>query len=234
MNKTPGMHSKSYGIRFGAISIFVPVTLLLALSGCVNSRIEQVRQGSTVLQDGEAIVILARRHDHAGETESSFTDCIEDKLAKGDSPLNVHPNNEFIDAMFPWFEPSVAPLSTDSLPQLLAHPGVRDKIEQTGVRYVVWLDGSTERVDSGGSMTCAISPTGGGCLGFGWWEDASDYEATVWDLKSSSAAGMVSADVSGTSYMPAFVVPIPLIARTQSAACSGLARQLSLFLAQAP
>jgi hypothetical protein len=45
---------------------------------------------------------------------------------------------------------------------------------------------------------------------------------------------MVSADVSGTSYMPAFVVPIPLIARTQSAACSGLARQLSLFLAQAP
>ncbi len=83
------------------VSILDPVTLLLALSGCVNSRIEQVRQGSTVLQDGEAIVILARRHDHAGETESSFTDCIEDKLAKGDSPLNVHPNNEFIDAMFP-------------------------------------------------------------------------------------------------------------------------------------
>ena len=232
MTNTPTV-GPGRGPRTRAATLWLGATLLAAATGCVNSRIEQVKQGTTVMQDGEAVVILARRHDHAGETESSFTECIEEKLAKGDSALNVHPNKAFIDAMFPWFEPSVAPLSTESLPQLLANPGVQQKIEQTGVRYVVWLDGSTERVDSGGSMTCAVSPTGGGCLGFGWWEDAADYEATVWDLKSSRAAGMVSADVSGTSYMPAFVVPIPLIARTQSAACSGLARQLSQFLVQA-
>jgi hypothetical protein len=230
-SKTRTRLDRSVARSLSSLGVFLGVAV--AMSGCVNSGIEQVRQGDSIMHDGAAVVSLARRHDHAGETESSFTECIEQKLSKGDSALNVHPNKEFIDAMFPWFEPSVAPLSTESLPQLLANPGVQQKIEQTGVRYVVWLDGSTERVDSGGSMTCAVSPTGGGCLGFGWWEDASDYEATVWDLKSSRAAGMVSADVSGTSYMPAFVVPIPLIARTQSAACSGLARQLSLFLVQA-
>jgi hypothetical protein len=221
---------KGNGLAFSPTLGLVTIVGCSVLCGCVNSRIEQVKQGSTTLAEGEAIVILARRHDHAGETEASFTDCVESKLSGGDRPLRVHPNKAFVDAMFPWFEPSIAPLSTDSLPELLANPGVREKIEQTGVRYVVWLDGSTERVDSGGSMTCTVGPTGGGCLGFGWWEDAADYEATVWDLKNHSAAGMVSADVNGTSYLPALVVPIPLIARTQAAACSGLARQLSQFL----
>ena len=99
---------------------------------------------------------------------------------------------------------------------------------------MVWLDGDTDKVAGGGSMSCAAGPGGGGCFGFAWWQNDSNYEADVWDLTGLEDAGTVSADVSGTSYMPAFVVPIPLIARTQSAACSGLARQLSLFLAQAP
>ena len=45
-------------------------------------------------------------------------------------------------------------------------------------------------------------------------------------------AGTVTADVSGTSFLPALVVPIPLIARTQTAACKGLAQQLRAFIVQ--
>jgi len=211
-------------------SACLAVLTLLQTSGCVNSTINQVKQTGVAITDSESVVILARRHQNATETEASFTECIEQRLAKAQQQINVHPQSAFVDAMFPWFEPSTAPLDTESLPRLLANPGVRERISQTGVRYIVWLDGSTERVDSGGTMPCAASPAGGGCLGFGWWEDASDYEATIWDLKTASTTGMVSADVSGTSYMPALVVPIPLLARTQTAACKGLAKQLSQFL----
>ena len=58
---------------------------------------------------------------------------------------------------------------------------------------------------------------------------ASD-DATVWDLTGLEDAGTVTADVSGTSFLPAIVIPIPLIARTQAKACKGLADQLKLFI----
>jgi hypothetical protein len=206
--------------------------LALLLGACVSSTIEQVKKPGVNISKADSIVILARRHQNATETESGFTDCVEERLSEESTHLHVYPRKPFVDAMFPWFEPGTAPINTDAIPGLLANPGVRNQIELTGVRYVVWLDGSTERIDSGGTMSCALSPAGGGCLGFGWWEDSADYEATIWDLKTASTSGMVSADVSGTSYMPALVIPIPLLARTQAAACKGLAKQLSQFLGE--
>ena len=75
---------------------------------------------------------------------------------------------------------------------------------------------------------------GFGCVGFQWWQKDSSYEASIWDLKTASSAGIISAAVTGTSYMPAIVVPIPIIARTKAAACQGLAKQLREFLVLAP
>ena len=77
---------------------------------------------------------------------------------------------------------------------------------------------------------CAAGPGGGGCFGFAWWQNDANYDAAVWDLSGLEDAGTVSADVSGTSFLPAIVVPIPLIARTQSKACNALADQLKLFI----
>ena len=97
-------------------------------------------------------------------------------------------------------------------------------------RHQVWVDGNTQKKDSGGSIACAVGPTGGGCVGFGWWEKESDYQATVWDLQNRKSTGSVSANVNGTSAMIGVVVPIPLIARVQTAACDRLATQLRGFL----
>ena len=30
-------------------------------------------------------------------------------------------------------------------------------------------------------MSCAAGPGGGGCFGFAWWQNDSNYEADVWD-----------------------------------------------------
>jgi uncharacterized RmlC-like cupin family protein len=79
-------------------------------------------------------------------------------------------------------------------------------------------------------MSCAAGPGGGGCFGFAWWQNDSKYEASVWDLQGLEDTGKVSTDVSGTSFLPAIVIPIPLIARTQAHACGGLADQLKLFI----
>jgi hypothetical protein len=105
-----------------------------------------------------------------------------------------------------------------------------DRVRDTGVRFVVWLDGSTDRIASGGGITCAAGVGGAGCMGLAWWEDDSKYDATVWDIRELSSAGTIHADVRGRSVMPAIIVPLPFIARPRSHACRGLTEQLEQFL----
>ena len=200
------------------------------LGACVTSRMENVRQEATGIAEGEGVVIMAKSYHLGNETEANFISCIGDSIGRGSTGLRVIPNREFVDALFPWFEPRTAPAETKGLPALMARPGVAETIREKGVRYIIWLDGDTDKVAGGGSMSCAAGPGGGGCFGFAWWQKDANYDATVWDLTGLEDAGTVSADVSGTSFLPAIVIPIPLIARTQAKACKGLADQLKLFI----
>ena len=96
-------------------------------------------------------------------------------------------------------------------------------------RSVVWLDGATQKTDGGGSIACGAAPGAAGCIGFGWWEKESNYEATIWDLKQAKSAGSVATDVTGTSAIIGAVVPIPFIARVQGLACNRMSDQLRHF-----
>jgi hypothetical protein len=196
----------------------------------VESHLEPYKQTDVVVSKGEQLVVLARKQHSNHEAEEGFVQCISDALAKGDSRLEVHSTKAFEDSMYPWFEPSTAPLSTDDLSRLLEKPEVMQQVKKTGVRYVVWLDGSTDRVASGGGLTGAAGIGGAGCMGLAWWEDDSRYDATVWDIMQAESAGTIHADVKGRSVMPAIIIPLPFIARPQAAACRGLTQQLKQFL----
>ena len=213
-------------------SKFLVIFIAFSLSGCITSRIEDARENVTGLNDGQSVVIMAKSYHQGNETEGDYLTCIEKALGAGSKGISVVPHQKFIDNLFPWFEPRTAPADTKGLPALMDRPGVKDAVKDMGVRYVVWLDGDTERVAEGGSLSCAAGPGGGGCFGFAWWQNDADYEAAVWDLDANESAGTVSADVSGTSFLPALVIPIPLIARTQTRACKGLAQQLRAFIVQ--
>jgi len=184
----------------------------------------------TGIRDDESVVILARSYHLGNDTEADYIRCVEKALARGRGKLNVIPSNEFIDSLFPWFEPRTAPAETKNLAKLMERPGVAEKIAEQGVHYIIWLDGDTERVAGGGSLSCAAGPGGGGCFGFAWWQNDADYNASVWDLEGLESAGSVSTDVSGTSFLPALIIPLPFIARTQAKACKTLADQLRSFI----
>ena len=217
-------------ITVPAYSFSLAFVLTVLLTGCVTSRIENSRVAVTGIEQGESVVIMAKSYHLGNETEAKYLNCIEQSLSRGSNGLRVIPRKEFVDSLFPWFEPRTAPSETKGLARLMERPGVADKIEDLGVRYIIWLDGDTEKVAGGGSLSCAAGPGGGGCFGFAWWQNEADYDAYVWDLRGLESAGMVSADFSGTSFLPALVIPIPLIARTQAKACKGLAEQLRAFI----
>lgn len=226
-----------YPWKRGSTSGATLQTLLLAtvaaplLVSCgVTSRMEPYKETNTVIRDGEQVVILARKHHATHEAEQDFVECISDSLGRGSTALQVHASTAFEDKMYPWFEPSTAPLSTDDLSELLKRPVVLEQVRDTGVRYVVWLDGSTDRVSSGGGITCAAGVGGAGCMGLAWWEDDARYDATVWDIQELESAGTIHADVKGRSVMPAIIIPLPFIARPRAAACRGLTDQIKQFL----
>ncbi|MEL6869732.1 MAG: hypothetical protein AAFO81_08025 [Pseudomonadota bacterium] len=209
------------------------VAALLAVGGCSTSQTNVLNAQQMPDYDGESVVVLARSYHTGNQTESNFTDCVVNALGNGSNRINVMQSGQFIDAMFPWFEPRTAPNDIGDMPDLLANDRVAKRMRDTGVRYVVWLDGNTERPGGGGSLSCAAGPGGAGCFGFAWWENDSDYDAAVWDLEGQKEAGNIETRVNGTSYLPAIVVPIPIIARTRATACKDLAAQLRDFIGNA-
>jgi hypothetical protein len=204
--------------------------LVVLLTSCTSTTVDEFRQGETGINSDESIVILGRRHSSDYETRAEFVDCVGERMTSGNDSISVIPEKEFVDAMFPWFEPRTAPLRTRDLERLMAEPVVADKMAEFGVRYMVWLDGFTETSGRTGTISCTVGPGGAGCFGFGSWEDDSTFDARVWDVASLQNVGTISTDATGQSYLPALVIPIPLIARVEANACVRLADQLKQFV----
>jgi hypothetical protein len=209
-------------------ALFAGAAVVL-LSGCMHARTDESRELQTQIGSDEAVVILAKPQIEGAAAEDDFMDCVSKGLASGHNALRVQPNNEFVDRLFPWFEPATAPTRAEAVGAVLSRPGVGERVAQTGVRYIVWLDGGTHKTDGGGSLACGAAPGAAGCIGFGWWEKESAYEATIWDLKQGKSAGSVGTNVTGTSAIIGAIVPLPFIARVQSAACTRLSDQLRSF-----
>jgi len=206
------------------------LAMVLLQAACTTTQIDEKRVTAANVGDNDAIVVLGRRHNSDYETEPDFIRCIGRGV--GRTGVRIIPELEFMNSLYPWFEPRTAPMGIKRLQSLMQMPVFAQRVREMNLHYIVWIDGSTETVDSMGSISCAIGPGGGGCIGFGSWEDDSTYEATVWDVQQMQSIATISAEAEGTSYMPALIVPVPLIARVQAAACEGLSAQLQkLFVA---
>lgn len=224
----------------------VLASLTLAVSGCMTAKVDETRQAVAHVQPNESIVLLKKPQIEGNGTEEVFLDCVQERLggelihpeegqkarSKDPShvPFRIYGEQQFADQMFPWFEPSTAPLNANGLHVLLQRPGVSERLRQIGVRYVVWLDGNTRKTDGGGSIACGAGPGGAGCIGLGWWEKNSGYVASVWDVQEGTEIGSVETDVTGTSVLIGAIAPIPIITPVRRTACDRLSEQLRSFL----
>lgn len=206
--------------------------IALLTSGCVTSSVQVLREGRTGIGGQDAVVVLGKSQQTAGhETEIEYIGCVGKSLLRTEAPFQVIPQSDFKDMTFPWFEPRFAPRELGEFSVQVEEPLLRQRIETLGVRYIVWIEGTTENTGQSGAMTCAASPAGGGCFGFVTWEKSSRYEASIWDVRNNATVGKISSQASGTSFMPAVIVPVPMIARVQANACSNMADQIGEFLA---
>jgi len=204
----------------------------LLIISCSTTRIDQEVNSAYSIRDGESIVVLSDSYHTGNKTENDFMDCLNRSLSKNQEQFNIISTTEFQNIFYPWFEPSTAPQNIEDLPKLLGKQIIKNKLDELKVKYLVKVTGETKTNSSSGALSCAAGPGGGGCFGFAWWDDTSSYEASIWDLSQEASVGNLSANVSGTSVIPAIVIPIPILARTQSNACEGLTQQIVGFFSQ--
>ena len=206
------------------------LVLVSILAGCsATTTIDEYRpSGEAIdLNADERVVVLGRRDAGHYETDREFINCVAKRMQGAD--IGVVPEQQFIDSIYPWFEPRTAPKGLPRLKRLMQDPLIKGQVDQQSVRYLVWLDGSTETLDQGGSISCAIGPGGGGCFGFAQWDKLSVYEAIVWDMTNLQEMGRLRVDSEGTSYLIGAVAPIPLLTPVKNDSCTSLVNQLKSF-----
>ena len=200
------------------------------ISSCTTSRLEEQVNLPLNLKEGESVVVISNSYHSANQTEYDFIQCVNKSLSKKQDYFNLIQTEYFQNMLYPWLEPRTAPQTPEDLPEFLSRNLVRGTLETHNIKYLINISGETKTNSSSGALSCAAGPGGGGCFGLAWWDDTSSYSASVWDIAQQSSVGSVSATVSGTSVIPALIIPIPIIARTKSSACDGLVKQLLNFL----
>lgn len=203
------------------------------LAGCASTTTVDDYRPTTEpidISEGEKVAILGRRDAGHYETDSDFVECLSDRLDQSD--FQVMSEQEFIDTLYPWFEPRTAPKNLKRLRRLMQEPVLQDKIRQERIRYLVWLDGEVESHGMSGAMSCGMGPAGAGCFGYTSWDKNAMFEAIVWDLVDLTEEARIRVDSEGTSYVIGIVAPIPLLTPVESQACSGMGKQLQSYFSQ--
>ena len=203
--------------------------MIITAVGCSTTRIDEEVNTAFTISGDESIVLLSNSYHTGNQTELDFMDCLNNSILKKQDTFEIIPTRQFQNLFYPWFEPSTAPQSIEDLPKILGNELIKEKLSVMKIKYLIKITGETKTNASSGALSCAAGPGGGGCFGFAWWDDTSAYNASVWDLSQETSVGNVSANVTGTSMIPAIIIAIPILARTQSNSCDGLSDQIVNF-----
>ena len=213
----------------GSSKKYFAFLLFFIIAGCSTTRVDEEVNTAFTISSDESIVLLSNSYHTGNQTELDFMDCLNTSISKKQNTFEIIPTRQFQNLFYPWFEPSTAPQSIEDLPKILNNELITNQLSEMKIKYLIKITGETKTNASSGALSCAAGPGGGGCFGFAWWDDTSAYNASVWDLSQKTSVGNVSANVTGTSMIPAIVIPIPILARTQSNACEGLSDQIVSF-----
>jgi hypothetical protein len=224
----------SYGIRDQTAKLIVELPLQNAVkrwletAGVHETQLLPFRSRQSGTTQGVGKVLLLpdlytwRYTDNVKPME-----CAGDRLRSYQPPIDVVAvDNSVRWEFFPWLEPSTAPKSSEALREWLSYPAVQDKMRELGVRYLLSFHGGTKTETPGGGIFCGGGYGGGGCLGYAWGKRESAFDANLIELRDPATAVELSARESSGVYIPAFILPIPFLAPTESVACDRLARDI--------
>jgi hypothetical protein len=164
---------------------------------------------------------------------SDIEECLVSRIRDVAPEVVLVPQRAIRDALFPLLEPATAPETEEEFAALLSREDVRRRLKSRGLRYLIAFSGETMRPDWNGGIVCGGGFNAGGCLGFAWQDETTALSAALWSLDDASIARREDAKVEGTSVVPAFVLPVPILAHTRQSACNELGARVALAIRKA-
>lgn len=171
-----------------------------------------------------------------GALRSDIEECLVSRIHDVAPEIVLIPQRAIRDALFPLLEPATAPETDEEFAALLAREEVRRRLASRGLRYLVAFAGGTMRPDWKGGILCGgggagSGPVGGaGCFGFAWQDENTALSATIWSLADVNIMQREDVKAEGTSVVPAFLLPVPILARTKQGACNELGLRIALAI----
>ena len=114
------------------------LSALILVVGCMKSHTKDSLLTKSDINKPKTISIFS---EDLGETK--FPNCLKKGLIADIQNLKTIPQDEFQDALFPWFEPSTAPKSADELSIILNKSVIREQINKLGIDLLIYVSGYT-------------------------------------------------------------------------------------------
>ncbi len=203
-------------------TLFFISLLNILLFGCMKSQINNSLKTNYHGYKPAAVTVLSTTQE-----DKDLARCLQKELKKDLPYLKIIPEDQFRNALFPWFEYRTAPKDATELSALLNKTLVREHIERLGVDILVYVNGETIQGQLDGPGLCGGGYGGVGCLGYLSAERKTHMATTVLNLKDATTIGSTDIHFHGSVEVPMLIIPIPIPAFTQSAACNETAKLIS-------
>ena len=199
----------------------------LALAGIEAVELQpDFRPAGTVAPPANRILLVPNIDTWLYSDAAVAMACVGERLAQMTPPFEVIPADRMRLEFFPWLEPATAPKSAEAMRTWLAEPAIEAKLRSIGVHYLLEFRGGTKTAIPRGAMVCSL-----GCFGLLWGSHESGFSAYVVDLWGDTELRGASVTRRSGVYVPAFFLPLPILAQTQASACEEMAGRLHAILA---
>jgi hypothetical protein len=197
----------------------------LASEGIATTEARPVFSGQDGSTEHKPRVLLVPNISNFLYTDASLgMTCVGNRLRKSSPPIEVIQLDNVRLEFFPWLEPSTAPKTIEEVRSWLFEPAVQQKARVIGVRYLLVFHGGTKTKVDKGRIICTPPVPGGGCFGYSWGSRKSSFSAAILDMWSADKLSYAIASQQSGVYIPAFFLPVPILAPTEAKACEELTR----------
>jgi len=141
---------------------------------------------AALAQDGVAALRIDATSSHDDKLEATLARCIANAFPPPPALGRDAQAAALRDALFPWFDPGVAPTTAAEVSALLEQRLVREQLNILGIRYLILFSGGTSSTSRTGDV--GMLPYLG--IWGSWSTDRSFRLATaIWDVKYRAAVG---------------------------------------------
>jgi len=219
------------------VSLFL-LSIVLTVSGCSTVPVEETeivpgghQNAATIIFRVEDTSIQAMTHNEMIEGDEDYiVSCIENSIKKQNPGQSFISYSQFVETiLFPDFLEMQYSREPETYSRLLVDEKFYKDVLSYGVRYLIFVRGSTSETDGFGGFYCGGSDPG--CMGFEIWDYKTQLTASILDLhQKETVIDDLESIFEDTKWAAGLMIYIVVPSFTESNACEDIGNRVGKIL----